>query len=121
MAGAVLASVGSSGPERAFGGVGGVDVLVGDLDQIRPGTARAGKVHGLPILVINHQGAAVVLSAVCTHESCTVGWEPDKGRILCPCHGGTFDPAGNVLEGPPPASLLRLPIRMDGSKVYVVV
>ena len=120
MAGALLVSV---GPPRSIGDAGGVegaDVLVGDLDEIRPGTARAAKVHGLPVLVVNHGGTAIVLSAVCTHENCTVGWEPERERILCPCHGGAYDPEGNVLEGPP-APLLRLPIRMEGSKIYVVV
>jgi Rieske Fe-S protein len=51
-------------------------------------------------------GTLVGYSAVCTHLSCAVLWNPNADRIDCPCHDGAFDPRdGGVLAGPPPRPL----------------
>jgi Rieske Fe-S protein len=61
-----------------------------------------------------------VLSNHCTHLGCPVRWLPDRGEILCPCHGGIYDINGDHLAGPPPRDLYRyvFEIREDGS-IYV--
>lgn len=47
------------------------------------------------------------MSAVCTHQTCTItGYS--SGRFICPCHGSTFDTSGHVLSGPAPRSLATL-------------
>lgn len=96
------------------------DVLVGDLAEIPVGSAASSHFHGLPILVIHSDEGPVVLSALCTHEGCMVTWERARGELLCPCHQGRFSGTGAVLEGPPPAPLLNLPVRVEDGKVYVV-
>jgi cytochrome b6-f complex iron-sulfur subunit len=46
------------------------------------------------------------LTAVCTHESCTVdGYQ--GGTFTCPCHGSQFDTAGAVVRGPANRALRR--------------
>jgi len=96
------------------------DVLVADLRELPTGTVKTAKFHGLPVLVLNLDGSPRVLSALCTHEGCTVEWDPRRKLIQCACHGGLFDGAGKVVEGPPPAALLELPVRVEDGKVYVV-
>jgi glycine/D-amino acid oxidase-like deaminating enzyme/nitrite reductase/ring-hydroxylating ferredoxin subunit len=54
----------------------------------------------------DHIGALHLLSPVCTHLGCIVGWNSAARSWDCPCHGGRFAPTGEVLEGPP---LLDLP------------
>lgn len=53
------------------------------------------------------------LSATCTHLGCRVAWNPAESHYKCPCHGGTFSRDGQVVAGPPPQGLIRLPVRLN--------
>jgi Rieske Fe-S protein len=55
----------------------------------------------------------VALSATCTHLGCRVAWSQESGHYKCPCHGGVFDRAGQVVAGPPPEGLRRMPVRVN--------
>ena len=44
-------------------------------------------------------------SATCTHLDCIVGYQKDKTRIYCNCHGGVYDLNGRNVAGPPPRPL----------------
>ena len=64
-----------------------------------------------PIYVIAQEGGSfVALSSECTHLKCTVEFEGT--RIVCPCHGSTFDRGGMVLAGPAERPLDRYPTRL---------
>ena len=66
-------------------------------------------------------GALVAYSSVCTHLSCMVLWNPDQGRIDCPCHDGAFAPLdGHVLAGPPPRALPRIELAERRDGIYAV-
>ena len=58
-------------------------------------------------------------SAKCTHEGCTITYQPGQSVLWCPCHDGRFDLNGRVLSGPPPKPLARYEARRqpDGSIV----
>jgi len=45
----------------------------------------------------------VALAQTCTHQECTIAYDPNTLNFVCPCHGGTYDLNGNVTGGPPPA------------------
>jgi cytochrome b6-f complex iron-sulfur subunit len=64
-------------------------------------------------------GEFVALSAVCTHLGCVVAWQEQAGEFLCPCHGGRFSAAGQVLGGPPPAPLETLAVELDGDQLKI--
>lgn len=78
---------------------------------------------GDPAVVVHTTGSTfVAYDAVCTHAGCTVEYDPQYKLLICPCHGGAFDPAhgGQVVSGPPPAPLTSLPIKIDASgNVYL--
>ena len=50
------------------------------------------------------QDSFTVLTATCTHESCTItGFA--SSRYVCPCHGSQFNTSGTVAMGPASRSL----------------
>lgn len=74
------------------------------------------------IVYLVRTGAEVrALDSTCTHLGCRTRFNPDSKRIECPCHGGVYDAAGNVVAGPPPSPLQRLPTRIENDRVLVEV
>ena len=55
-----------------------------------------------------------VLTAVCTHEGCTVS-NSSGSAFACPCHGSQFSTSGSVAKGPANSSLRQFPSSFDGS------
>jgi Rieske Fe-S protein len=93
-------------------------ISVGATDSIPPGEAKTVRFGRYPAIVINHQQAGLVAySAVCTHFACLVKWNPDSGRLECPCHDGYFNPIdGSVISGPPPSPLTPIAVfSQDGN------
>jgi Rieske Fe-S protein len=72
-----------------------------------------------PILVLTDAtGSVTALSSACTHLGCTV--EAEATRLVCPCHGSTFDRAGRVLKGPAERSLVRYDARMAENGILII-
>jgi thiosulfate dehydrogenase [quinone] large subunit len=71
------------------------------------------------ILIRGSDGSLKAFSAVCTHAGCTVGYE--NGTIICPCHGGEYNPeTGEVIAGPPPAPLAPKKVVEAGGQIYAI-
>jgi len=51
-------------------------------------------------------------SATCTHLDCIVGYQPDRTRIYCNCHGGSYDLNGRNVSGPPPRPLTAFKVNL---------
>ena len=91
----------SSSTNSALQTVGG-SVVSNDVIVIRTGTS-----------------SFVALSALCTHQGCTVGYNSSSKELVCPCHGGTFDTNGNVLGGPPPKALQKFTVTQSGNTLTI--
>ncbi len=66
-------------------------------------------------------GTFVAYSQKCTHLSCAVYYQPDAGRLFCPCHDGVFDPrTGEPTAGPPQRPLPRIVLRREGEMIVAV-
>lgn|ERR1041385_3904632 len=64
----------------------------------------------------------LAFSAICTHEGCTVSYQPGESVIWCPCHDGRFDLNGRVLSGPPPRPLSKYAAKRqpDGGIIVII-
>ena len=72
--------------------------------------------------VLRLDGEWIALSGNCTHMGCNVAYNAEAGTFDCPCHGGRYDRAGLVIEGPPPRALKRFRTRVvDGALEIEVV
>ncbi|HEV8132928.1 MAG TPA: ubiquinol-cytochrome c reductase iron-sulfur subunit [Acidobacteriota bacterium] len=69
--------------------------------------------------VVKSGSSAVVFSPVCTHLGCQVEWDSKDQKFHCPCHGGLYSAAGQVVAGPPPRPLERIPAEVRENKIYI--
>ena len=62
------------------------------------------------------------LSRICTHEGCSVDFDLAQNKLICPCHGATYEaPDGNVISGPTQRGLKKIDVKIDGDNVLEVV
>jgi cytochrome b6-f complex iron-sulfur subunit len=107
-------------PPRRGEGAAERTVRVGLLDEFLIGEARLVR-HGVtPFFVVRVDSERVVaLSAVCTHVRCILGFDRSRRALVCPCHDGRFDLAGNVISGPPPRPLATHHVSIRAGEVFV--
>lgn len=73
-----------------------------------------------PAIVINRfDKGLVAFSKVCTHLGCLLEYDRNRKGLFCPCHAGVYDLEGNVVSGPPPRPLTRLPLAVEGDNVII--
>jgi len=88
------------------------DIALGEGKEILYG--------GTPAVVVNVKGMGyLALSRVCTHLGCLVEYSREDNKFICPCHAGTFSIEGNVLSGPPPKPLEKLPLTVQGDNIII--
>jgi cytochrome b6-f complex iron-sulfur subunit len=71
------------------------------------------------ILIINTGTKIVALSAICTHQGCTVGYNSGVGDIECPCHGSTYSLSGSVTNGPAISPLRSYAVSQTGNVLTI--
>lgn len=89
------------------------------LAELSEGSMKKVVIDGKPVGVIRSGDKLYALSLICTHLGCIVNWHPEVKRLICPCHGGTFDLNGTVLAGPPPRPLPSYEIKITGNMVVI--
>ncbi|OGP63900.1 MAG: hypothetical protein A3K22_03745 [Deltaproteobacteria bacterium RBG_16_42_7] len=88
--------------------------------EIPVGSAKNIIFNNTPAIIIDRADKGLVaLSKICTHLGCIVEYDRAKKRLLCPCHAGVYDLEGNVLSGPPPKPLQKLPLKVEGETIVI--
>jgi Rieske Fe-S protein len=88
------------------------------LPDIPPGSVlpfRSGKFY----LVRLDDGGFIALSLKCSHLGCSVIWNKEEGKFICPCHSSQFDIRGNVLSRPAPRALDYYPVIISEGEIKV--
>ncbi|QGQ20645.1 Rieske 2Fe-2S domain-containing protein [Cellulomonas sp. JZ18] len=123
----VLAACSGSdgGPDGGAGGGGGGGATPGpggvlaSVDDVPVGGALAvtGPDGDRVLLTQPTEGTILGLSAVCTHQGCTV--VPADDELSCPCHGSVFTLDGEAVSGPAtePLPTFAVTVREDGGIV----
>jgi Rieske Fe-S protein len=70
-------------------------------------------------LARQQDGGFIALSLRCTHLGCSISWEADKNRFICPCHSSAFDISGEVLNPPAARALSYYPVLIENGLVKV--
>src|SRR5579884_360458 len=98
---------------------------VGNMSQLPPNSAGMVQdpASGDPVIIVRTDRAHIyAYDAVCTHAGCTVQYDPSQKLIVCPCHGGEFDPShgAQVVAGPPPTPLGKIAFKVDNrGNIYI--
>lgn len=64
-------------------------------------------------------GGFLALHRRCTHLGCTVPWDAEAARFICPCHASSFDMRGSVLSPPAARPLDLFTVRIENGIVKV--
>ncbi|HIK46703.1 MAG TPA: ubiquinol-cytochrome c reductase iron-sulfur subunit [Leptolyngbyaceae cyanobacterium M65_K2018_010] len=98
-------------------------VMVGTVADLEAtGSLTNRSLQGNPVVVIRDPANSEQLRAVnarCTHSGCTVAWQGDRNRFICPCHGAQYAPDGTVISGPAPQALGTYAAKIDRDQVLV--
>lgn len=118
-AGVLAACGGGSGSGGGDGKVATPDAS-GALAQVADipvgGALSATATDGSPIILVQAtEGTVTGLSAVCTHQGCTVAVDGDE--LACPCHGSVFTLEGANVSGPAPTPLPAFAVHVSEGAV----
>ena len=91
---------------------------VGPVDSFGLNTVSA-FMGGRFYLARLQDGGFIALSLRCTHLGCSISWEENKKRFVCPCHSSAFDISGEVLNPPAARALDYYPVLIENGIVKV--
>jgi cytochrome b6-f complex iron-sulfur subunit len=96
-------------------------ITLKDADKLPAGSTLMFMFKSAPAMLIHFDdGTWVALSAVCTHLGCTLSYTSPSPLIICPCHGGQYDPhTGKNVGGPPPRPLTKFDVQAEPGQVVV--
>jgi cytochrome b6-f complex iron-sulfur subunit len=98
------------------------DKIVIKKSELIPGAAKNITFKNKPVMIVHRLGAGkgiYALSRVCTHLGCLVYFDKSEQKIICPCHAAKFSIEGNVLSGPAPKPLERIPLRVEAEHIII--
>lgn len=96
-------------------------VIIPGGGKLAPETALAFVMgSGNPgILYATKDGKLEAISALCTHQGCTVRWQSADQPLICPCHGSKFALDGKVQNGPATTNLPTYKARKQGDDAVI--
>jgi len=93
-------------------------IVAGSMESFKPNTVTAIP-QGQFYLACLEDGSFLAISRTCTHLGCSVPWDEEQHKFICPCHGSTFSLTGEVLTTPAPRPLDTFPVRIENRIIKV--
>ena len=96
------------------------EIVAGKVQDLTPNSGRIARFGSVPVLLVRiSQTEWRAFSAVCTHLSCIVQYDPERTRIWCACHNGVYNLHGQVVSGPPPRPLQPYSVHVRDNDVVI--
>ena len=93
-------------------------IKAGKIDDFQPGSITSFENEGFYLLCTEDR-QLLAISSRCPHLGCSVSWQPEANRFLCPCHASSFDQFGNYESPPVPRPLDIYEITLEDAVVLV--
>ena len=84
------------------------------------GAALVQSPAGLFLVIRTAQDAFNAMTAICTHEQCTITQFASQ-TFTCPCHGSQYNATGAVVKGPAARALQRFSAAVAGNVLTISV
>ena len=101
------------------------DVTVCSADELPPGTMKLVHAGQVSVGVYNLDGRLCAIEDRCSHDDGPLvegEWEPERGVVVCPRHGASFDICtGRALTLPAYQPVDTFPVRVEDGVVVVDV
>ncbi|GAB4484640.1 MAG: Rieske (2Fe-2S) protein [Anaerolineales bacterium] len=104
-------------PRLAEGEFGSV-ITAGAVDDFPPNSVTHIS-NGRFYVVRLGDGGFLAIYHRCTHLGCTVPWDGQAQKFICPCHSSEFDQQGAVKNPPAPRPLDLFPVSIEDGLVKV--
>ncbi len=72
------------------------------------------------VIAVNTDNEFKIFSSRCSHLGCKID-KIENGKLICPCHGSTYNLEGAVTKGPASKSLQTLQYKIDDKKGMIIV
>lgn len=72
------------------------------------------------VIVVNTNNEFKIFSSRCSHLGCTIN-KIEGDKLVCPCHGSTYNLEGTVTKGPASNALQELQYKIDDKKGEIIV
>ncbi len=126
---------------KVLGVIAGVEVAALTVNVLSPRkesspaarTLNAGSVNDYPensvtpfrqgqfYLVRRNDGGFLAVSLKCSHLGCSIAWNDNENKFICPCHSSSFDINGDVMHPPAPRALDIYEISIDNGIITVML
>jgi len=101
------------------------EIDVCPAEELPPGTMKLVPAGEISVGVYNVNGELCALEDRCSHDDGPLvegDWDPERGVVVCPRHGATFDIcSGRALTLPAYLPVDTFPVRVDDGIVKVDV
>jgi menaquinol-cytochrome c reductase iron-sulfur subunit len=74
---------------------------------------------GAAWLIRSSTGELRAFSTVCPHLGCSIDWDAQAEKLVCPCHQSTFATDGTCLGGPAPRGLDELDVIATDAEIRI--